>query len=303
MKNYSKGKKLTLTVGITTCYGGEPILETIKSIRASKGVGKFRFILIADRIPIKDAIKKEFKKYQVELIENKDEGSQFKKKKQILALIKTDLAVFTNDDVIFDQNVLRNIKTAFEKEDKLTMVGAKIFPLKPLNFFESIMGVQMGMHNRVIRLWNGSNNFLAASGRCLAYRTKHIKRFRIPEQVVNGDTYLYLENKRLGGRFRYLPEAKVYIRCPQTLKDQIGSSSRFQYSKTELSRYFNSNLENEYKIPLSAIVLAALQELISNPIRAVLYSFIFCYTRFKKLPIKIVSDPVWKVDVSTKRIN
>ena len=119
---HSSSKKLTLTVGITTCYGGESILETVKSIRASKGVGKFRFILIADRIPIKDAIKKELKKHDVKLIENKIESGQVTKQQQILKMTKSDIIVFTNDDVIFEPYTLATIVKLFKNDPELSLI-------------------------------------------------------------------------------------------------------------------------------------------------------------------------------------
>src|SRR5689334_1406912 len=89
----SSNKKLSLTVGITTCYGDVSILETVKSVRESKGVEKFEFIIIADRVPLSEEIKKGLKKYEVKFIENKKEAGQVEKHKQILAMTKTDILV------------------------------------------------------------------------------------------------------------------------------------------------------------------------------------------------------------------
>ena len=181
------------------------------------------------------------------------------------------------------------------------MAGIRIQPLPPETFFESAIGSMVRIVDTIARSWNGTDNHLASSGRCLAYRTKHIQKFRIPEGVVNSDMFFYLENKRLGGTFRQISKAFVSIRCPQTIKDQIAPSSRYLYSKEEMKGYFNQNLDAEYKIPLKHIVSAYIRELVMRPLPSLYYFLIRIYTLVKRLPKKTVANPVWRVDVSTKQ--
>ena len=75
-------KEFTFTVGIITCYGDDSILDTVKSIRASRGVGKFRFVIIADRNPIKPALKKEYSSNDI--LMNLKETSEYLKKYGLL---------------------------------------------------------------------------------------------------------------------------------------------------------------------------------------------------------------------------
>ena len=57
-----KNKKLTFMVGIPTCYGGESLINTVKTLRASESVSSFRIVIIADRTPIKKSIKDKLNK-------------------------------------------------------------------------------------------------------------------------------------------------------------------------------------------------------------------------------------------------
>ncbi len=292
----------SVTVGIPTCYGGESLIATAKSILASKNVGKIQFMVVADRTPIKKPIREKLEKMGVRVFWNEVSGSQFKKIKQMRELCQNDIFISTQDDIIFDEQTIAEIIKTFSQNPDVTMTGAKIMPLKPRGFFEPVMVVGYELVNRIVGNWNRGENYLAASGRCLAFRTNWFRKFRLPETVVNGDMFMYLENKRLGGKFKRSAPAMVYIRCPQHLKDQIGPSSRFQFSKKELVNYFNFDIAKEYQIPFFAGLKAFFNEFVTNPLWTFLYIFLFITTRLKKQSPSTVSNPNWSVDATTKNL-
>ncbi|PIR69293.1 MAG: hypothetical protein COU47_04345 [Candidatus Niyogibacteria bacterium CG10_big_fil_rev_8_21_14_0_10_46_36] len=297
-----QNKKLTLTVSIPTCYGGWSLIETARSIRASEGVGDFRFIIVADRTPLTDEIKTELRKLNVELYWNEDTGSQIKKIKQMVDMAESDIFVSTQDDITFLPDTLYHIARAFEADPQLTMIGARVLPLPPETFFESIMASMVRAVDYIGMSWNKKQNYLMASGRCLAYRTSHIQKFRMPENIVNSDIFMYLENRRLGGTFARPDDAKVLIRCPQSIKDQIGPSSRYQYSSTEMQKWFGVDIQSVYKIPFGAFVYGAFREYMRSPIRMTAYALVFVYTRIFRKKSKKVLTSMWSVDTSTKNI-
>lgn len=294
-------KKLTLTVGIPTCYGGQSLVETVKSLRASKFKDNFEILIEADRTPWTDDVKKALKEMGVKSHWNKVEGSQCKKLNQIIKKTNSDIFIFTQDDIVFAPETLNEIYKAFSEDSGLTMLGIRVFPLKPLTFFEGVMGVMLRIVDRIVTSWNGGDNYLMANGRCLAFKTSFLKKFRISDKLINTDAFMYFENKFLRGKFKALKKAKVFIRTPQTIKDQIGPSSRFQYSKEEMEHYFTHDLSTEYKIPLNVLFAAALRELISNPVNFLLYVLVYIYTRIKKQPKQKALRTLWKIDESTKR--
>ncbi len=294
-------KHLTLTVGITTCFGNESILDTVKSIRSSVNIKNFRFILVADRVPISKKIKKGLKEYKVELIENKTEAGQMKKKKQILSKTTSDILLFTNDDVLFDKNAIYKMIKRFEEDKKLTLISIKNKPIKATNFFEDIISVGTGIANKIAKNWNKGDNYLAVIGRFEAIRVSHIKKFRMPIKVATSDAYLYFENKRLGGFFKYLADVPVYFKNPQNMQEHLRKSSRFQFSLLEMSKYFK-DLSSEYKIPKRVMIKSLLEQCIENPIKFIFYLGILIYTRLMRSNPKEVLDAVWDVDLSTKKV-
>ncbi len=298
----SLNKKLKFMVGIPTCYGGESLINTVKTLKESKDVSDFRIVIIADRTPIKKLIKNKLEKMGVKIYWNKKEGSQFKKLKQLIRKCKEEVFIFTQDDITFDKLTLRNILKSFEENPQATMVSTTVLPLSPITFFEAIKTSETRIHGKITRKWNNADNYFASSGRCISFRTKHIKKFRIPETVVNGDTYLYFENKRLNGAHSHQSQAKVFIRCPQRLKDEIGPSSRYQYSQKEMAKYFDYDLKKEYEIPRRVLIQSFFEELISHPFTTTLLVGVVLLLRIKRQKVSVVSNPVWKVDLSTKKV-
>lgn len=296
-------KQLTITVGIPTCYGGASLVDTARSILNSRGVKITQFIIVADRNPISKKIRQTLEEMGIKVIENSVVGSQRKKLKQMIAMATGDIYIATQDDIFFAPETLAALVNDFEQDPTVTMLGSRVLPLTPQTAFEGAMGVGVRIVDRTACSWKNGVNHLAVSGRCLAFRTNKLKEFRIPEEVINGDMYLYLENRRLGGVFRLVRAAKVYLRCPVRLKDQIGPTSRYQYSKTEMQTYFDFDVTNEYRLPKYILVRSLVTEFLLHPRQAIHYIGIFLYTRLKKQSIKKTTNALWQIDLSTKHIS
>lgn len=293
-------RNLSLTVGITTCYGGESILKTVRSIRNSIEIKDFDFILVADRVPISDEIKKELIRLKVNLIENNYESSQFKKKKQILKLVKTEIIIFTNDDVLFDSNTLKATIDEFTKDPDLTLISVFNRPIPSHSIIENAISVGTNIGNRIIQNWNQGDNYLSVIGRYEALRTDFLKQnFKMHDDVVSSDQYIYLENKKAGGKYKYLPQVCIYFKNPGSLMEHLRKSSRFQYAKQEMSKYFK-DISNEYKIPGEVFIKSIFTEFFTNPINFSVYILIVLYTRLFRISSKKSINPVWQVDLSTK---
>jgi hypothetical protein len=295
MSNKSK-----ITVGIPTRYAGNSLLKTVQSIYASTGVKNIRCIIVADSEPLTSDLKQKLEKLGAEVYWNPTPGSQFKKLKQCVDKATSEIFIFTQDDITFRHNTIAEIIKTFELNPEVTMVATRILPLSPLTLFEKSMTSMVRIIDNIASRWNNGSNYLAASGRCLSFKTKTVKQFNLREKIVNGDMYLYLENKRLNGKFARSEKSIVYIRCPQSLKDQIGPSSRYQFSATEMTKYFSFNIQQEYIIPFNTFVISTILEFISHPVSAFLYTMVFGYTRLKRQPFHSI-NPIWKIDESTKK--
>lgn len=295
-------KRLTLTVGITTCFGDNSILDSVKSIRAAKGVSKFRFIIVADRKPINPWLKKQLKKYDVELIENKVEGGQVSKQKQILKLTNSDLILLTQDDILLEPGTLKTVVEKFEQDPKTVFISILNKPAKATNFFEGCLNVGTNVANRIARYWKNGDNYLSVVGRFMIFRTDFIKKnIKLKESIATSDAYYYFATKKAGGKYEYLPEVGVLFKNPQNMKEHLRKSSRFQFSRDEMKKYFQK-LDESYKLPKITVLRAMLEECFASPIKFICYLGIFGYTRILKMKPSYVLNAIWEVDLSTKKI-
>jgi len=272
-------KKLTLTVGIPTYYGGPALVNAAKSVLDSKSVDKFRLIVNIDGNPLEPEIEK-----------------------QLLDLGDTDILVLTQDDIQLAPDTLANILKTFGNYPKLTMIGARMRSKKTNKIMEKIVDVAVEGNNELGRRWKNGNNYLMASGRCMAFRADFIKKFDIPEGIINSDSYLYFENKRKGGEFLALSEAVVFNKTPETLKEHLKQSRKFSVSKGENEKYAGENLSGEYSIPLKPKLEAFAAILLRKHIWAILYLGINLYTKIVGRNMYKDAVRFWETDKTTKKV-
>lgn len=297
----SSHQPLSFTVGIPTYYGGPALVKAVESLMASERVQPFRLIVTVDGNPLDETIEKQLKQLGAEIIFNQERGGQVTRIKQLISLCETDILVLTQDDIIFEKNALEKIINVFKSNPDTTMVGARVLAKKSETFMEKVIEIGVSMTHSISDMWNRGDNFLSASGRCLAFRTPHVKKFTIREEVINSDAYLYFENKKTGGTFQSAVEAKVYNKSPQKIKEYIKQNKKFEISFMENSRYFGKEIEKEYRIPKTYMIKAYAKEFIRSPVLSSSYAMLYCYVNTQKNPYKNASR-FWDTDMSTKRV-
>lgn len=294
---------LTVTVGITTCYGKKQLVTSLISLKDGENLPPFSIKLIADAVPLSPSIKKELTKMGVTFTENKLPKSAFKKRRQLLIHTTTDLIILSQDDILYSKNVIAKIIEEFERDPDLTMLCVRNTPIPTKNFFQNAVNIGTELNNTIGRSWNKGDNYLAALGRVMAFRTLWLKKLPINFSVVSDDAYLYFLNKKHGGKYKCLWNTEIYFKNPDNMTEQLAKSSRFQSSQYEMeSLKVFGDLTKEYRIPFIVIVQAAVIEFLKRPFPFLYYCLIFLYTRFFKHKPRFALNPLWKSEVSTKKL-
>ncbi len=295
-------KKLTLTVGIPTYYGGESLVKTVESISKFKNVYDVRIIVSVDGKKLDKHIYNPLKKYGVKIVENKIRGGQVARINQIITMCETDIIILTQDDIIFTSSTIDEIMYGFENNPEVTMEAARVIPLKATNLIEKIIQVGVSISYTLGKNWNNGDNYFAAGGRCLAFRTEFAKQFSTPEEVLNSDTYLYFLNQKSGGKFLYVPSAIYRMRSPSKLSDHLKQSKKYQYVPQEIKHYLKIDINKTQSLPKSLLIYATVKEFFKNPIVAFCYWIIMFYTRIKEKGMYDNVTRFWDTDISTKKI-
>lgn len=293
-----------ITIGITTNYGGKQLIKAIESMRKADG-GDVPIILVSDGVEYSEKMLKQLEDLEVVFIQNDDFTSAFAKQQQILDLVKTKYVLITQDDVIFEKDTITNIVDALQKDPEITFLGVRNVGLEPQNIIEAALNVGTRLNNTIARLWNNGDNYLAILGRVMVLDTNWLRNMIIDPESVSLDAHMYLENKRLNGKYECLWGTNIYFRNPQNIKEHMRKSSRFQNSLYEMQKYtrfYNLDLKKEYSMPLKAIIRAGVQELFRDPLSLTAYAFVFAYTRIFKQQPEVCLTANWEVDLSTKNI-
>lgn len=299
MKNTTS---LTVTVGIPTYYGGQGLVKTVKSVLASAGVEPFRLIVCVDGNPLNKEIAEQLGELGAEIITSETRGGQRARIKQMVALCDTDILILTQDDVLFSENTVLEIKKAFAKDTATMMISGHgdYFPAK--SFFEKVMRIGKLVSGVIGEKWNKGDSYMQVGGRCLAFRSFWIKGMPIREEVLNSDVNFYFLNKKLGGRFQRVHSARYFVRCPQTLSEHLKQSRKFQLVAHEVKDHFDMDIGSGYTLPPGWIAYAVGKVFISHPIQTVCYAGIWIYTRIAGDRIYTGVKRFWETDISTKEI-
>lgn len=290
---------MKVAVGIGTCYGKGQLIESVTSLREKQGID-CELTVVADRFPLDKDTKKQLKALGAKVRENKVEGSYLVKLLPAIRSSDSDLFVMSQDDIKYSPNWLKYIVEAFEKDKNLTFAALPNIPLTPMGMFEAGANVGTRLNNRMGKMWRNGDNYLAVLGRIMVFRTNWLKKIHM-EDAVSLDAYYYLENKKMGGKYKCLWNIPLYFRNPQNWQEQLRKSSRFQNSYYEMKSYGRfDNLEEEYRVPLRIIIKAAVIEFISYPRDFLIYCGIFLMTRILKQKPNSCLIANWQVDLSTK---
>ena len=293
----------SLTIGIPTYVGGPSLVKTVESLLSSE-YRDFRLIVSVDGKKLDPEIKAAITKDpRVEVIENEVRRGQVGGIRQIIGLNQSDLLFLTQDDLLFDREMVGKIVALFEQDPVVTMVAAEGVPLPPAVLFERVVHAGFYVARRIERMWNQGDNYLLATGRGLAFRKPMADRIReeIQEEVISCDAHFYFINKKAGGKFAFADGAKYYLRSPKTLHDHIKQSQKFLALPEELKKYRGIDLDREHPLPVEVKMRATVLEFLRNPFYLSLYMLVLFYTRLKKNPF-LKASRFWDVDLSTKEI-
>ena len=110
----------------------------------------------------------------------------------------SDIYTYLQDDITFDENTINEILNAFENDTSLTMAGIRIFHYRPKHTLGAAMGSMVRIVDTIAQLWNDTPIIWLAQREMSCVSEPHLKRFRIPENVVNSDMFYYLEEQTSG---------------------------------------------------------------------------------------------------------
>ncbi len=219
-------------------------------------------------------------------------------------IIETDYLIQSDADVVFSHSrVVENMIRAMEHDKKVMMCGGNPTPLSAKTFIEKSVNTTVSMYLQLRKLVGDGNNAFSADGRLLAFRKQFITKVTIPIDMIANDAFVYLICKSQGHKYKFIQDAIVFFRSPQTVKDQIRQNSRFVAAPLRMQRYFSKQLiQREYFIPARIYIPLLAKAYLKYPLECFTIFFINAICRAKALLHEKYMTAKWDMAITSKKL-
>ncbi|MBI4287220.1 MAG: glycosyltransferase [Chloroflexi bacterium] len=148
---------------------------------------------------------------------------------EFLKLASGDLCLLISADVLPEKDAVERMCLAF-RDEKVGMVGGRVVPLNRTDCFTGFAGHMLwGMHNQ-IALKDPKLGEMAMFRNVVK---------SIPEDTATDEAYVEAAITQNGFALRYVPEAIVYNRAPETVSDFLRQRRRIYAGHLDLKRRFH----------------------------------------------------------------
>ena len=297
----------TVTVAICACNEEANIGRLIKSILEQKE-SSFRFeklFVVSDGSTDKTVeIIKSFNSPKLEIIDYKTRMGKSYRLNEIYSVVHSDFIVQPDADVILGHSgVLREIISPMIKNEKVGITGGNSNPMKPVTLVEKAVKTTFDAYSCIIKVLLRGNNIYTATGRLIALRKAAYKNLKVPRHTISNDHFVYFKIISRNFFYRFSPNAKVYFRLPQTLRDHISQETRFASAERFMKIYFSPELVNkEYFIPRSLLFREVIQQVIKHPLLSLLAFMMNKYCQLQVTFNRTKVSSLWEIVYSTKKL-
>jgi glycosyltransferase involved in cell wall biosynthesis len=241
----------------------------------------FEIIVISDLSTDKtDEIVKSYNNEKIKLFRNQERLGQALGQNKILDLYQGEILVLLNADILPKNNVfIQEIIKPIQEKSDVGLVGAKVEPLPPTNFFEKILYSSNIMKQDIYENLLEKENVYLCHGRARAFSRELTNNFRW-KPYVGEDSYSYFSCITLKLKFKFASNAVVLYQLPSTFKDHIKQSARFMNSISSREENFDRLIVSAaYKVPTSVKLSSLYKHIFKSKGKLVLYIIIYLYIK------------------------
>ena len=299
-------KLIPISVGIAAFNEENNIQNLLRSVLDQYENGFYikEIIVISDGSTDKTIKRVEqIRSNKIKMIEGSERKGQTIRLNEILNIFSGEILVLLEADTILSKkNFLTKLIEPFKKVKNLNLVHCHALPFprqhgglveKSIIFFDSLK------KHSFTSLNNGNNVYRYGSGKALSKSLT--RKLQWPEDVPEDSFgYLFCKNNEL--KVMHQPESVVYYRSPVTLFDYFKKTIRFNKGRTQLLKYFPSELiYKEYKTPIIWILRLIFKGFFLSSKLMLTYLFVHFLSKLY-LAIAPKFNPLWDISHSTKKL-
>lgn len=301
-----KNKLYTVTLAISAYNEESNIGSFLKSVLIQKEKG---FVLkdiqiYSDGSTDKTiSIIKSFKNDKIKVFDSKKRKGKSSRLNQIYRSLTSDFLVQSDADVVFTHPyVIYDVIQPLIRNKNVVLTGGQRIVVTPMTLIERVHAQGFSIWNATKGQIHGGDNIHNHHG-TLSAMNKHLSdKVRMPSDLYGTDDYVYLLCKSLEFSFKYVANATVYFKGPETLSDYIRQHRRFLAGKHKMATLFGNKVYSEYKIPVGVKLRALLKGFSKRPILTSFYIFFESAMRLYSRLRKYSQSNYWDTAVSTKKV-
>jgi glycosyltransferase involved in cell wall biosynthesis len=220
----------------------------------------------------------------------------------IAAESKTDILVILNSDILIDDTycVQKLIEPLIAGE--ADFVAGALKELKGQTLVQKVLSTSMEFKHSVFINFKQGNNVFNCNGPIRAFSRSLYSKLRLQLGVAD-DMYSYFFAVSHNHIFKYVAEAHIFYKLPETVADYLKQNFRFSNSLAGLDKYFDQEfISEQIKIPFLTFFRAGLKCVVKHPVYFPQYIILLAYARMKFLFTHSQFEDQWAIAHSSKSI-
>lgn len=279
---------ISVCIGIATYNEEKNILKLLEKIDRQKlgeNINVKKIIISDDSDDTTPRLIKNFKsRFQIELHHHNFRRGKMKALQEIVQNSNEEIIVLIDGDVIpKDENTINKIIQPFLKEKNIGIVAGNPLPYASTGFKGGIFSAKVTKH--IKENINNGYNFYTVNGRILAVSRKVMSKILKKEysNLIIDDGFIYLQCKHQGKKIKFIRDAVVYYKPPQSLVDFTLQRKRFEEGVEQLEKIFGkATVKREIHIPYKILAKGILTNLSRDLIGFINWALWFIYTKTVK---------------------
>ena len=213
----------------------------------------------------------------------------------------SDIFVTFNDDVMIkDGTMVEKLVAPMIEDPTVTFVSGNIEALPPKTFIGRSIYTSYLAFIPIRQGIRGGQNMYSCDGKVLALRRDFARTVSLEhESTATVDIFLYFENLRFGGVYRFVQDATVQFRLPETAQDWRNLQRRSVLTRQLMQKTYGSLYEREAHIPRFLYCRSLARVALKYPLESAVFKFLI---NSGTSPTHVTPFKRWTLTTSTKRL-
>lgn len=213
---------------------------------------------------------------------------------------RSDLLLALDGDVALHEKSTFDLLCAKISKTK-KVVAANLVPLKPSTLTQKVVYQNHVLWNNIREELASENHIANLYGSATLIEKEFSKKIKYPRNITADEEYLFISSYKKDA-FAYCPEARVYYKAAESLKEFVNQGKRFKDERNFLVPFFGEEILNLHYIPARARVIGTVKTFIKSPALTTISVVYNLYLKSLSSTDELNKIGIWKTAYSTKNL-